>query len=231
MDNNRRSIQILRGAEGFDPSISDEVLLDGQPFYSKKNKQLYIGDGNSKLKDLNATQQYFKIGEHSNFSPIKILKSTYEPTTSGLGEGYSWWGAPSDSSLPNKCDCEAGKTYLVQYKLTIDNTLSTQMETQRYISLIWGQDYALNTAYNNQRKIITQIPIVNGKDTSTGNSKGAIQIVEGYGVVKAKNNYINIMGRYEPSNIGNIDKGNFDANTKIKIEYTLYPLDELFQIS
>ena len=35
---NNKSIQILRGAEGFDPSVSDEILLDGQLFYSKKTK-------------------------------------------------------------------------------------------------------------------------------------------------------------------------------------------------
>lgn len=45
------SIQILRGSQTFDPSTSDQVLLDGQPFYSKRNGKLYIGNG-EKLQDL-----------------------------------------------------------------------------------------------------------------------------------------------------------------------------------
>ena len=47
---NNKAIQILRGSSGFDPSDSSEELLDGQLFYSKKNKQLYIGD-NHNYKD------------------------------------------------------------------------------------------------------------------------------------------------------------------------------------
>lgn len=35
---NSKSIQILRGATTYDPLTSEEVLLDGQPFYSKKTK-------------------------------------------------------------------------------------------------------------------------------------------------------------------------------------------------
>lgn len=32
------SIQIKRGSIVYDPLTSEEVLLDGQPFYSKKTK-------------------------------------------------------------------------------------------------------------------------------------------------------------------------------------------------
>ena len=49
---NNKSIQILRGGPNYDPSISTEILLDGQPFYSKKNGKFYIGDGESELKQL-----------------------------------------------------------------------------------------------------------------------------------------------------------------------------------
>ena len=49
---NAQSLQILRGAITYDPSSSEEVLLDGQPFYSKKTKKFYIGDGVTKLKSL-----------------------------------------------------------------------------------------------------------------------------------------------------------------------------------
>lgn len=49
---NHKSIQILRGSATYDPTTSTEVLLDGQPFYSKKTKKLYIGDGVTELKNL-----------------------------------------------------------------------------------------------------------------------------------------------------------------------------------
>lgn len=52
---NRKSIQILRGGQNYDPSTSQEVLVDGQPFYSKKTKKLYIGDGVTELKNLQGT--------------------------------------------------------------------------------------------------------------------------------------------------------------------------------
>ena len=48
-------LQILRGSKEFDPSTSDKILKDGQLFYSKKNEQLYIGDGVKQLKDLEGT--------------------------------------------------------------------------------------------------------------------------------------------------------------------------------
>lgn len=41
---NNQSLQILRGANNYNPSDIEEKLLDGQLFYSKYNKQLYIGD-------------------------------------------------------------------------------------------------------------------------------------------------------------------------------------------
>lgn len=52
MAGNKKSIQILRGSKTYDPSTSDEVLLDGQPFYSKKTRKLYIGDGKTTLSNL-----------------------------------------------------------------------------------------------------------------------------------------------------------------------------------
>ena len=61
---NRKSIQILRGSETYDPETSEEILLDGQPFYSKKTKRLYIGDGESKLSELKGTQ----IGDAVNIN-------------------------------------------------------------------------------------------------------------------------------------------------------------------
>ena len=52
---NKKSIRFLRGSVTYDPSISDEVLEDGQPFYSKMTKKLYIGDGVKSIKQLEGT--------------------------------------------------------------------------------------------------------------------------------------------------------------------------------
>lgn len=41
---NNKAIQILRGSKNYDPKNISSELLDGQPFYSKNNRQLYIGD-------------------------------------------------------------------------------------------------------------------------------------------------------------------------------------------
>ena len=53
---NRNTIQILRGASNYDPNNGQELLLDGQPFYSKKLKKLYIGDGSPKIGELKGTE-------------------------------------------------------------------------------------------------------------------------------------------------------------------------------
>ena len=49
---NNKSIQILRGGPNYDPSTSDQVLLDGQPFYSKKDGKLRIGKQDKKIREL-----------------------------------------------------------------------------------------------------------------------------------------------------------------------------------
>jgi hypothetical protein len=49
---NNKSIQILRGSQEYDPRTSEEILLDGQLFYSKKLNQMYIGDGVTPLNML-----------------------------------------------------------------------------------------------------------------------------------------------------------------------------------
>ena len=48
VSNNNKSIHILRGDQNYDPSSINTLLDDGQPFYSKKNQQLYIGDDTKK---------------------------------------------------------------------------------------------------------------------------------------------------------------------------------------
>lgn len=71
---NKKSIRILRGSPTYDVKTSEEVLLDGQPFYSKKTKQLYIGDGTSKIKELKGTQLGLNI---CNGEGVDSLIQTY----------------------------------------------------------------------------------------------------------------------------------------------------------
>lgn len=74
--NNHKSIQILRGAESYDPATSEEILLDGQPFYSKKTKQLYIGDGVTPLKDLKSIDTGLNLATDDN---LNTLVQSMEP--------------------------------------------------------------------------------------------------------------------------------------------------------
>ena len=56
----QNSIQILRGGVNYNPYTSEEILLDGQPFYSKKTRKLYIGDGTNKIKDLDPINEFIE---------------------------------------------------------------------------------------------------------------------------------------------------------------------------
>ena len=74
---NNKAIQILRGSINFDPKIDNlknADLQDGQPFYSKKTRQLYIGDESNDL--LNKTKHsYFKPVGAANLIPGSADKS------------------------------------------------------------------------------------------------------------------------------------------------------------
>ena len=54
----RNSIQILGGSITYDPNISEVILMDRQPFYSKKTGKFYVGDGVTMLKDLKPVALY-----------------------------------------------------------------------------------------------------------------------------------------------------------------------------
>ena len=74
---NNKSIQILRGGPNYDPSTSTEILLDGQPFYSKKTKKLYIGDGESELKQLPGIDIDLNIENGEGSGSIQQNESTF----------------------------------------------------------------------------------------------------------------------------------------------------------
>lgn len=54
---NNKSIQVLRGrSQEFNQTTSTEVLMDGQPFWDPSTGWLYMGNGDSQLKDLQTIQ-------------------------------------------------------------------------------------------------------------------------------------------------------------------------------
>lgn len=81
MANNGR-IQILRGEVTFNPLTSTLVLKDGQLFYSRYNKQLYIGNGSTALKSLKGTQIGLNIesGTDGKVQCNSGLSTSKEPT-------------------------------------------------------------------------------------------------------------------------------------------------------
>ena len=92
---NNKAIQILRGANKntLDPSVqnnavSDTLLLDGQPFYSKYNKKLYIGDSNSttnkSIKDLKGTEIGLDFTTYDGSGNIDPINGTTIKTSKSL---------------------------------------------------------------------------------------------------------------------------------------------------
>lgn len=87
----KNSIQILRGSSNFDPSKSSEILLDGQPFYSKKTDRLYIGDGTTKLKELGASNIFASTNEittnlRNSIGSYSVALLSDAPTTQARAE-------------------------------------------------------------------------------------------------------------------------------------------------
>ena len=58
---NNRCIQILRGTSNFSIETCTEVLSDGQPFWNPVNGMMYIGDGVTELKNLNAVAPDYEL--------------------------------------------------------------------------------------------------------------------------------------------------------------------------
>lgn len=101
------SIQLKRGLSSA-RKISEVVLEDGQPFYEKDTKQIYVGDGQTKLKDLQASnssnissgtgkyalQQFitadtFPFAENNNSKAVELDTSLKGDITNGGTGEYS----------------------------------------------------------------------------------------------------------------------------------------------
>ena len=110
----RESILILRGATTYDPETRSDVLLDGQPFYSKKNKKLYIGDGNTPIKQLD--------------SITDPIEKEIAPLTDE--EIDNLWGAPGIGEVPTFSMTEGhvpvwnGATF--EYGISLEQVASTE---------------------------------------------------------------------------------------------------------
>ena len=86
------SIQILRGGSNYDPSKSDEILLDGQPFYSKNTNEFYIGDGESSLKELKGTQIGLNLKNGVAENSIEQVFEVVEKSPKATGYGAVAFG-------------------------------------------------------------------------------------------------------------------------------------------
>ena len=102
---NNKCIQILRGKDTYNPSASNEILLDGQPFYSKQNKKLYIGDGSSTISQLSGTEigLPIKSGKDSiiEIDSVKV-KANPVSTLDGLEDNTAVLGKTMSEYVQNK---------------------------------------------------------------------------------------------------------------------------------
>ena len=85
------SIQIKRGSIVYDPLTSEEVLLDGQPFYSKKTKQLYVGEKDSSgdeqaIKNLKPVTSNLQAGSGENSTRQIYFKDGVDYSATASGE-------------------------------------------------------------------------------------------------------------------------------------------------
>ena len=71
----KKGFRILRGKSLFNPKKSTIILEDGQLFYSKKTKLLYIGDGTTELKDLKGTEIGLNLISGSGINSIQQEKT------------------------------------------------------------------------------------------------------------------------------------------------------------
>lgn len=174
---NNKSIQILRGAVSYDPATSEEVLLDGQPFYSKKTKQLYVGEtdssGNTQaIKNLkpvtanlqagsgeNSTRQiYFKdadysaqaIGENSialNGKRYDKLSDTKRTPTSA--EGKQSFAAGGSNHAKGDWAVALGKDTVAYQKGSFSMGGGTQAgcTQEEFAQLKPGEDYAASYSF------------------------------------------------------------------------------------
>ena len=109
---NNKAIQILRGANNLNPStqgnnVSNTTLLDGQPFYSKCNGKLYVGNGDDNISDLKGTEIGLDFTTYKDDGSISPRDGTTIKTNKNLesnkniianrfrgdiGDSYITWG-------------------------------------------------------------------------------------------------------------------------------------------
>lgn len=83
MGTNKRRIRILRSGKPItDSTISEIILEDGQPFYNKNTKYLYIGNGSTKLSQLNSI-----VAENANIKTVTETGDTDATVNFEIGSG------------------------------------------------------------------------------------------------------------------------------------------------
>lgn len=159
------SIQILRGSQTYDPAQVD--LLDGQPFYSKKNKQLYIGDN---------TQEELKPVGAANLKPgegIDSVVQTYSGEVDDLHYGNTNTG--ESAAVFGEANNNTANRALLAGKLNENkgaNSIVGGLRNKSYVN------HSMVGGYDNTNEGDGQGSFVNGCHAI---NRGQCSFVNGYG--------------------------------------------------
>lgn len=140
---NNQLIQVLRGGDTYNPSTSDVVLKDGQPFYSKFNNKFYIGDGKTPLGELKSIQ--IDYNNSSLINAIPIDADIYWPSASSSDKAeFGMWSIVTNDET-NFPDYENEANGWSKNDLGTTGKASTSLG--RYLRT--DSAYSLNAGYSN----------------------------------------------------------------------------------
>ena len=176
---NNKAIQILRGSTQYDPSNINNELLDGQPFYSKLNKQLYIGDisKNNVTSPVGASWLRPGSGNYSieNVTSENITQAIHNNSIA-LGQGVE--------------TCEDGQIVLGKYNASNSDVDFIVGNGQSDVET--GEVHRSNavTISNSETKILTNKTVIqcNNFNRITADANGIILNKRNTGTIQFKNN-------------------------------------------
>ena len=149
---NNKSIQILRTKlDNTDPKVANEVLLDGQPFYNKKTKKFYIGDGESKLNQLSGVNIDLNIENGTGDVLIQTTDSnqSFKVMTDGRAKVYKEPEEPDD--VVRKGDLTASASSSTGFAASFKSLKSYEVPSAVNDVLRWQEKLALETSINNEK--------------------------------------------------------------------------------
>lgn len=148
---NNKAIQILRGSKNYDPKNISSELLDGQPFYSKNNRQLYIGDntkdctspvGAANLMPGYGLNSIIQILEYDDkgFDPNPLAENDYIGNNYAIGTNDIALGRCNYTHSQKKDDLDSPG----QGAIILGGTRNQNYGEK---SVILGGEYNINTSY------------------------------------------------------------------------------------